>query len=309
MINRFGRALLMVCAIIAAREGTLPANKRLVVDEAPTTEATRHGRRKRSRIVHDELTDPEFKCKYRVTKTVFNIILSLIEHDLAHGHNKMPPHLQLGMFLEHCGHGVGHRMLCLQYGCTRRGCSKFIDKVSRCLIRLDLVKWPSLDEQAGLAREYNQYQPLFDGVIGSVDGTHVMVCENGERKQYFINRKNWPSVSLMCVCDINLRFTHITYEAPGRCHDARVFTMSDLPTLLNDPSKTRPYYYIFGDAAYGNRARVLVPTEVETTVGESRFTHTHAHTHTHTHIRSPTRTHTHTHVQVQLRTQQLPSSN
>ena len=264
------------------------------------SEENRQIRSELSENAHGTLSDDEYVAKYRVSKRVFTYILNRIKNKLCHRHNKVSPYIQLAIFLNHCANGTTVRVLMIDHGLTKRQCVHILRKVSYALIQLDKVRWPTLEAQKTNAREFNTYQPLFDGAIGAIDGTHVQVNENQDTKQYYINRKNWPSVSIMAVCDANLRFMYIAHNAPGRVHDARVFNMSKLPDILNNPLLTAPYYYLLGDAAYGNRARVLAPSPTVSTVGENR---------SYTHLLSLvffgppacTYTHCHTLLQVQLR--------
>ena len=234
------------------------------------THESKESRRTASQAAHGTYSNSEYKTKYRVTKRVFNYVLGRIRDLLFSPSGRIPAHMQLAIFLRHCGHGLAVRDLMVDYGLSQRQCVHILRKVSMALISLKRVRWPSLDEQRKRAREFQAYQPLFDGAIGAVDGTHVKVNENQDTKQYFVNRKGWPSVSIMAVCGMTLRFTHLTFGASGRVHDARVFNMSDLPDILNNPLITLPYYYILGDGAYGNRTMVMAPSVTTSTLGENR---------------------------------------
>ena len=68
-----------------------------------------------------------------------------------------------------------------------------------------------------------------------------------------MNRKGWPSCTIMAVCDAFMRFIHLVMLAPGAVHDARVFNCSDLNDVLNNKSRTLEEMYLLGDAAYGSR--------------------------------------------------------
>jgi hypothetical protein len=82
----------------------------------------------------------------------------------------------------------------------------------------------------------------------------------------------------MAVCDgFNImRFIFISLNAPGCMHDARIYRNSSLPKMLYDIDLTVPGLYILGDGAYGNCSRILTPTTVEHTVGQSLFNFAHS---------------------------------
>jgi hypothetical protein len=73
-----------------------------------------------------------------------------------------------------------------------------------------------------------------------------------------------------------MRFIYLTLGAPGAVHDARVFNNSSLPHLLIDALKTSAHMYLLGDAAYGSRQNLLVPSPLEETPGQARYNFIHS---------------------------------
>ena len=98
------------------------------------------------------VTDPDlFKDTFRVTPVLFDVILSKISHKLARHRQCLTPRLQLCMFLEHVGHGLSQRYLSGRYGVSGMAANSCMQRVCAALVALDLVKWPSLDEQIVVA--------------------------------------------------------------------------------------------------------------------------------------------------------------
>ena len=44
------------------------------------------------------------------------------------------------------------------------------------------------------------------GIIAAVDGTHVPVVQPHEHGQEYVNRMNYCSINVQCVCDYDGRF-------------------------------------------------------------------------------------------------------
>ena len=105
----------------------------------------RRRRRRASRAVDIEqmVEDPDlFKHTFRLTPVVFDLVLSKITSLLTQHRQHLSPRLQLCLFLEHMGHGLSQRHLCVTYGVTPMCVSTCVNRVCNALIALDLVKWP-----------------------------------------------------------------------------------------------------------------------------------------------------------------------
>lgn len=72
----------------------------------------------------------------------------------------------------------------------------------------------------------------FPGVCGYVDGTHIPVKAPAWDRDSYINRKGFPSVNVLAVCDNNMRFTYVYADRAGSVHDARVLRVSALGQML-----------------------------------------------------------------------------
>jgi len=77
----------------------------------------------------------------------------------------------------------------------------------------------------------------FPGVCGFIDGTHIPVKPplSWDRDSY-INRKGFPSVNVLAVCDHEMLFTYVYADRAGSVHDARVLRVSTLGQTLESNS-------------------------------------------------------------------------
>ena len=99
-------------------------------------------------------------------------------------------------------------------------------------------------------------------VIGVVDGSHIMCKVRVEISNEYLNRKMRHSILLQGICTRAKLFTDISVGVPGRCHDARAFSLSSIGQEIatNGPLSLfyEDKYHILGDTAYGNRTYCMV---------------------------------------------------
>ena len=100
----------------------------------------------------------------------------------------------------------------------------------------------------------------FPQAAGAVDGTHIPIIRPQDNPTDYYNRKGYHSVLMQAVVDHQGIFTDIYIGWPGRVHDARVFSNSDLfqkgqngqllPDWKRDINGVEVPLVILGDPAY-----------------------------------------------------------
>ena len=92
----------------------------------------------------------------------------------------------------------------------------------------------------------------FPGVVGCIDGTHIPIITPMEDGHRYINRKGFPSIILLAVCDDKMRFTWVNFGWPGSVHDSRVYRNELQPILENedDGEAMLEEGHILGDATF-----------------------------------------------------------
>jgi len=78
---------------------------------------------------------------------------------------------------------------------------RIVTSVTDSLVRVSrqLISWPTRQRKTDTASGFNILAG-FPNVIGAMDGPHVRIIKPGEGVDY-INRKNYPSINVMAVCD------------------------------------------------------------------------------------------------------------
>jgi len=123
------------------------------------------------------------------------------------------------------------------------------------------IRLPAATQCFAIASETEQKYGL-PGVCGSLDGTHIPVKPPSGDRDSFINRKGFPSVNVLAVCDNKLQFTYVYADRAGSVHDARVLRVSSLGNMLETgawPSSGEDGLHLLGDSAYPLLPNLLVP--------------------------------------------------
>ena len=68
----------------------------------------------------------------------------------------------------------------------------------------------------------------FSQVAGAIDGTHIPIIRPQVNATHYFNRKGFHSLVMQAVVDFRDVFTDVYIGWPGRVHDARIFSNSDL---------------------------------------------------------------------------------
>lgn len=141
------------------------------------------------------------------------------------------------------------------------------------------IRWPDTDEQEVIATEF-QLKTGFPNVIGCIDGTHIAIKPPAADRDSFINRKGFPSVNVMAVCDHRFLFTSVFADRAGSVHDARVLRVSPLGNAIENGCIGLDKYHILGDSAYPLLTQLIVPYRdnghLNTT--QTRFNYVHSET-------------------------------
>lgn len=122
----------------------------------------------------------------------------------------------------------------------------------------EYIKWPNNEECQRIASAFEDKFGL-PNVIGCIDGTHVPIKAPASERDGFINRKGFPSINVLAVCDDKMKYTHVFVDRAGSVHDARVLRVSPLGPLLQSNSLASQQYHLLGDSGYPLLPQLLVP--------------------------------------------------
>lgn len=94
-----------------------------------------------------------------------------------------------------------------------------------------------------------------------LDGSHIPISAPSENAENYINRKGYHSIILQGICDHKLRFIDIFTGMCGSVHDARVWRLSDITTLIvqDENRYFQNQYHLLADSAYPLSHYILTP--------------------------------------------------
>ena len=107
-------------------------------------------------------------------------------------------------------------------------------------------------------------------VIGALDCTHVRISKPSSDMypDEYVNRKNFHSVNVQCVCDASYKFLSVVAEWPGSVHDSRIFRNSDVFTYLSNHHGDG---YLVGDSGYRLYSFLMTPYANPSEQQEQKF--------------------------------------
>ncbi|KAA1083358.1 hypothetical protein PGT21_050210 [Puccinia graminis f. sp. tritici] len=115
------------------------------------------------------------------------------------------------------------------------------------------IKLPSEDEETPPEIKSNpRFSPYFDDCVGAVDGSHIPVFVQDQKR--FINRKGYPSQNVLAICNFNMEFTYIMPGWEGSAHDGRIWDAARTKTLKIPDGK-----WLLGDAGFPLSDSCLIP--------------------------------------------------
>jgi len=130
-----------------------------------------------------------------------------------------------------------------------------------CKLSPKFIAWPSKEDALILAKDF-QSRSDFPDVIGAIDGSHFCIKAPLDQQDCYTDRKLNKSIIMQAICTSNFLFTNVNIGYPGRLHDARVFSNSDVfKKIETEGPKSLFYgkYHLLGDLAYTNTSWLITP--------------------------------------------------
>lgn len=177
--------------------------------------------------VVDSYDEDAFRARFRVSKHLFDFLVSNICTHPCFRRVKHPVAYQLLIALFHLGQGVASTLVAdrFQVSCSmvRAATLRCADAVSACLG--DEVHWPSgRSECREVAKGFEALCGL-PTVLGAVDGSLIPIhfSKKMRFKHMYDSRKGFPATVLQAACDSSGRFIAIDAGWAGNLNDAYIF--------------------------------------------------------------------------------------
>lgn len=151
--------------------------------------------------------------------------------------------------------------------------SRAIWKVTNGLLRMksQYLKFPTPQESDKVKSDFYKVAN-FPGVLGLIDGTHIRIQRPSENENEYINRKFYPSVNVMAICDSSCIFLNVIAKWPGSTHDAFVWSQSSINAQFENG---RDDGFILGDSGYPCKPWLLTPFREPENNAQGRYNSAH----------------------------------
>ncbi|XP_050066119.1 putative nuclease HARBI1 [Aphis gossypii] len=143
------------------------------------------------------------------------------------------------------------------------------------------VKFPNSIRELTAVRHEFYRKTGFPGVIGCLDCTHVAVVppsknlnlnENRYPEYMYVNRKNYHSINVQLICDVNLKIFNVNALFPGSTHDVHIWNNSKVSNTLQElHSRNFNNFFLLGDSGYPLRPWLLTPITHPITAAEELY--------------------------------------
>ncbi|XP_060786282.1 putative nuclease HARBI1 [Neoarius graeffei] len=215
------------------------------------------------RVVLKEFTDSEWKENFRMSRSSFNRLCTLMQdvmrpNDLT-VRAPIPLQMRVAIVLYKLASCAEYRLIANQFGVHKSTVKKFVYAFCKGMVATiihQLIKVPTAEEASAIARRFEE-KFLIPQIIGCIDGTHIPLLPPSDGYKDFVNRKGWPSYVLQAVVDDMYRFWNINCQMPGCAHDANVLRQSalftaahQLPKEPRDINGTSINLFLLADPAY-----------------------------------------------------------
>jgi len=109
---------------------------------------------------------------------------------------------------------------------------------------------------------------LYD--LGAIDATHIPISQPRMNSMAYTTNKEFTAVSLQAVCINNLKFIDVSAGWAGSIHNARIFRLSTLSSVLATELKNTDYFLI-GDRAYPLQKHLMKPFRNNDNLSEAQM--------------------------------------
>lgn len=157
-------------------------------------------------ILGEPYTIGEYQSRYRFSPQSLAILAANIQNQLERPTQRshaIPVETQLKMALRFYASGSFFEVIGDTFGYHKSTVSRCIHSVTDALVEKapEYIVWPSTPVER--QRIVNGFYSIagFPSVIGAVDGTHVRIQAPVENEFAYVNRKNFHSINVQCICD------------------------------------------------------------------------------------------------------------
>lgn len=229
----------------------------------------------------DHLSDNEVLRNYRFTQqSIFHLTDIFGEH-LNHPTRRnfaLPPQQQLLIALRIFATGAPQHVFPEIFGIEKSTVCKIITSVIHVISAQlqEYVIFPNTPDTIHQSKQQFLRLCEMPTVLGAVDCTHIRLYKAPlkDSEPVYINRKNWHSINVQIVGDINYKILNIVARWPGSAQDNFIFRGSGIGNILEAEGENGAGC-LLGDSGYYQRPWLMTPHPNPLTEGQRSYNRAH----------------------------------
>ena len=162
-----------------------------------------------------ELPDDDFHRYYRMDRSTLRSLTTFLNPVTCvyqGGRIQVHPHKAVGMTLFFLGSQLPYWQSAGIFGLSEECYMRTTLYIMQLLNNQcqEIIKWPKKDEYHSVSQQFNRKKrKQFPNVIGVIDGCHIRIAANVDKKKGYFNFKHYQSIHLQAVCLPDRKFTDI----------------------------------------------------------------------------------------------------
>ncbi|CAH2095445.1 unnamed protein product [Euphydryas editha] len=227
--------------------------------------ATRNARARASFEPLIDLTERQFRARYRLSKKVFKYLCRELRRltNLRSSQRVSMQHKVLTALFFYAT-GSYQKPIGAANNISQKMCSVYIEQVTQALTHKNIlqkyIRFPDTPaaRQAVSQRFYRKYG--IPRVVGCIDGSHFrIVVPRQEEEHLYYSRKHYHSLNVQMVCDDEYRILNVNSKFGGANHDSFIFENSDMKNYLKSLHQNGEIVWLLGDSGYPQRPWLMTP--------------------------------------------------
>uniref|UniRef100_A0A1Y1LTG0 DDE Tnp4 domain-containing protein n=1 Tax=Photinus pyralis TaxID=7054 RepID=A0A1Y1LTG0_PHOPY len=206
--------------------------------------------------VIDKYSEEDFRRHFRLSRATANLCIDDLENDNVlpthtYGREKICCQKAFYMTLWYLSNEETYRQISDRFDVAESTAWTVTRSVIDHLVNKSnaVITWPTEEDAIKIEKEFASKQGV-QGIIGAIDGSHIIINKPGTNQHAYCNRKGTHSIILQGVVDSRKRFINVFCGEPGSLHDARVFKRSPLYRRITENDLPLNNHFLVGDSAY-----------------------------------------------------------
>ncbi|XP_066593212.1 uncharacterized protein [Prorops nasuta] len=213
------------------------------------------------------MPDKTFKSHFRMSRTSFEALINMA----GHINSRLPvstvgfPEISLEkeflIMIWYLANLESLRSVSERFGIAKSTCWDALHRTCHILVKInktyEIIKWSNEERQLRISEGYRRRN--FTGVIGCIDGSHILIKRPKSNGNSYVNRKGNAYLLLQGICDHQMVFTDIYAGEAGSLHDYTLYKRSDIyKSIKNGQAIFFRESYLLGDLAYKLSTNLMV---------------------------------------------------